>query len=97
MNDLMPLETLLIELGTEELPPKALKQLTDSFEQGIISELQKREFSFEKAFAYGAPRRLALRLTKCQRVQADKIVEKRGPSVSAAFDEQGSATTAASA
>lgn len=92
----LPLGTLLIELGTEELPPKALKQLTDSFEQGMLSELQKNDFSFDKIKAYGAPRRLAIRILKCQRIQADKIVEKRGPAVSAAFDSDGNPTKAAS-
>ncbi|WP_371195372.1 glycine--tRNA ligase subunit beta [Glaciecola sp. SC05] len=92
----MPLHTLLIELGTEELPPKSLKQLTSSFEQGIISELEKQGFAFEQAFAYGAPRRLAIRLTRCQRVQDDKEVEKRGPAVATAFDADGKPTKAAS-
>ncbi|MFC4698799.1 glycine--tRNA ligase subunit beta [Glaciecola siphonariae] len=91
----MALHTLLIELGTEELPPKSLKLLTESFKAGIVDELSKRDFSFEEVFAYGAPRRLALRLTKCQRVQADKELEKRGPAVSAAFDANGEPTKAA--
>lgn len=91
----MPLETLLIELGTEELPPKSLKQLTKSFEQGMVTELEKRGFGFEQVLAYGAPRRLAIRLTKCQRVQSDKEIEKRGPAVSAAFDANGNPTKAA--
>jgi glycyl-tRNA synthetase beta chain len=96
MTNNTALETLLIELGTEELPPKSLKQLSDSFTQGIKSELTKRDFSFEEVFSYGAPRRLALRLSKCQNIQADKEVEKRGPAVSAAFDADGQATKAAS-
>lgn len=96
MTNNTALETLLIELGTEELPPKSLKQLSDSFAQGIESELKKRDFSFEDVFSYGAPRRLAIRLSKCQNIQADKEVEKRGPAVSAAFDADGQATKAAS-
>jgi glycyl-tRNA synthetase beta chain len=96
MTDTMPRQTLIIELGTEELPPKSLKQLTDSFLQGIENELTDRDFSFEEAFAYGAPRRLAIRLTACQRIQADKVVEKRGPAVSSAFDSNGKPTKAAS-
>jgi len=94
MNDHTP-STLLIELGCEELPPKALKQLGDSFAQGITDEIVKQGFAFEQAYAYAAPRRLALRLTQCQRLQDDKELEKRGPAVSAAFDSEGNPTKAA--
>ncbi|WP_395339020.1 glycine--tRNA ligase subunit beta [Ningiella sp. W23] len=90
------LNTLLIELGTEELPPKALKSLSDSFGKGIQENLSKRGFSFSSAHVYGAPRRLAVSLQSCQRVQDDKEVEKRGPAVSAAFDSDGNPTKAAS-
>ena len=95
MTDNTTLDTLLIELGTEELPPKSLKQLTDSFAQGIKDELTKRDFSFERSYGYGAPRRLAVRFTQCQNIQADKEIEKRGPAVSAAFDADGNPTKAA--
>jgi len=87
--------TLLVELGTEELPPKALKQLSDSFAQGLANELNKLGFEFDKAITYGAPRRLAAAFTQCQRTQADKQVEKRGPAVSVAFNDKGEATPAA--
>nr|WP_136250686.1 glycine--tRNA ligase subunit beta [Ningiella ruwaisensis] len=90
-----PLNTLLIELGTEELPPKALKQLTEAFSTGIADTLSKLGFEFASYKAFGAPRRLAISLEKCQRIQADKVVEKRGPALSAAFDEKGQATKAA--
>lgn len=89
------LHTLLVELGTEELPPKSLKQLSDSFAQGLAKELEKLGFAFDTTITYGAPRRLAVAFTKCQRKQADKEVEKRGPAVSVAFNEQGEATKAA--
>jgi glycyl-tRNA synthetase beta chain len=87
--------TLLVELGTEELPPKALKQLTSSFSQGLSQELTKLGFSFEQCIPFGAPRRLAVALTHCQRKQADKQIDKRGPAVAAAFDSQGNPTPAA--
>lgn len=87
--------TLLIELGTEELPPKSLRLLDTSFKEGIKSQLEQLGLSFGKISSYGAPRRLAVRVEQCQRTQADKKVEKRGPAVSAAFDAEGKASKAA--
>jgi glycyl-tRNA synthetase beta chain len=87
--------TLLVELGTEELPPKSLKQLSESFANGLNTELTKLGFSFDAQITYGAPRRLAVAFTQCERKQADKVVEKRGPAIAVAFDENGQATKAA--
>lgn len=89
------LQTLLIELGTEELPPKSLKQLSESFSQGLAQELNKLGFTYEQCITFGAPRRLAVAFTKCLRKQADKKIDKRGPAVSVAFDNQGKPTPAA--
>lgn len=94
MTDLQN-NTLLVELGTEELPPKALKQLSDSFAQSLSQELTKLGFEFEQHVTYGAPRRLAVAFTHCLRKQADKQVDKRGPAVSVAFNEHGEPTQAA--
>lgn len=88
-------QTLLIELGTEELPPKSLKQLSTSFAKNLEQELTKLGFEFDAVNSFGAPRRLAVAFTQCQRKQADKTVEKRGPAVNVAFNEQGEATPAA--
>ncbi|MFW8591503.1 glycine--tRNA ligase subunit beta [Glaciecola sp. 2405UD65-10] len=88
-------DTLLVELGTEELPPKSLKVLSDSFAQGLKNELDKLGFEYSHCTTFGAPRRLAVAFNDCQRTQADKQVEKRGPAVSAAFNEQGEPTPAA--
>lgn len=94
MTDLQK-NTLLVELGTEELPPKALKQLSDSFAQNLSRELIKLGFEFEQYLPFGAPRRLAVAFTHCLRKQADKQIDKRGPAVSVAFNEQGEPTQAA--
>jgi len=94
MTDLQT-HTLLVELGTEELPPKALKQLSDSFAQGLAQELTKLGFEFQQFIPFGAPRRLAVAFTHCLRKQPDKQVDKRGPAVSVAFDDKGEATKAA--
>jgi glycyl-tRNA synthetase beta chain len=57
--------TLLVELGTEELPPKSLKQLSESFANGLNTELTKLGFNFDAQITYGAPRRLAVAFTQC--------------------------------
>lgn len=88
-------QTLLVELGTEELPPKSLKKLTDSFVKGLSQEIKKLGFSFEDVIPFGAPRRLGVSLTNCQRTQADTVIEKRGPALAVAFDEAGEPTKAA--
>jgi glycyl-tRNA synthetase beta chain len=85
---------LLIELGTEELPPKALSKLSQAFKTGIEQGLQKAELEFAEIKAYAAPRRLAVLITDLQTKQVDRSVERRGPAVTAAFDEDGNPTKA---
>ena len=91
----MNFENLLIEVGTEELPPKALRKLAESFLANFTEELTKADLPFESAVWYAAPRRLAINVTKLALAQADKVVEKRGPAISSAFDANGNATKAA--
>lgn len=91
----MNFENLLIELGTEELPPKALRKLAESFLTNFTEELTKADLAFKSAVWYAAPRRLAINVTELAIAQADKIVEKRGPAVSSAFDAEGKPTKAA--
>ncbi|QDZ88996.1 glycine--tRNA ligase subunit beta [Shewanella decolorationis] len=91
----MNFENLLIELGTEELPPKALRKLAESFLANFTEELTKADLAFKSAAWYAAPRRLAINVTELALAQADKIVEKRGPAVSSAFDAEGKPTKAA--
>jgi glycyl-tRNA synthetase beta chain len=85
---------LLIELGTEELPPKALKKLISAFEAGIKSGLEKAELSFDAVRSYAAPRRMAVVVDGLQTRQQDRLVERRGPAVSSAFDSDGNPTKA---
>lgn len=85
---------LLLELGTEELPPKALAKLSDAFQQGVESGLNKAELAYSAITAYATPRRLALVISDLQTKQQDRIVERRGPAVTAAFDEDGNPTKA---
>lgn len=85
---------LLIEIGTEELPPKALKKLSDAFTSGIIEGLNKAELSHGTVKSYATPRRLALLVHNLDTAQSDRAVEKRGPALQAAFDGDGNPTKA---
>ncbi|MBD3585820.1 glycine--tRNA ligase subunit beta [Salinimonas sp. HHU 13199] len=91
----MRTENLLIELGTEELPPKALKQLAESFAANFRLALEGAELQFDSVSWFAAPRRLAVYVSALAESQHDKVVEKRGPAVSAAFDADGNPTKAA--
>ena len=91
----MSARDFLVEIGTEELPPKALKKLSQAFGAGIEQGLKKQELAYEKVTLYAAPRRLAVLVTELQEAQADKAVERRGPAVTASFGEDGCATPAA--
>lgn len=87
--------TLLIELGTEELPPKALKTLSESFSQSIADQLTGLSISFDNIESFATPRRLAVQFSQVQLQQEDEQVDKRGPAISAAFDSDGNPTKAA--
>jgi glycyl-tRNA synthetase beta chain len=91
----MTTETLLIELGTEELPPKSLKTLAIAFYDGIKSQLDANDLTYSSIKWFATPRRLAVQVTELIDKQADKVVEKRGPATNVAFDEQGQASKAA--
>ncbi|GGI91603.1 glycine--tRNA ligase subunit beta [Shewanella gelidii] len=91
----MKFENLLIEVGTEELPPKSLRKLAESFLANFVDELKKAELNYASAVWHASPRRLALCINELALSQADKIVEKRGPAVAQAFDAEGNPTKAA--
>ncbi|MDV6316504.1 glycine--tRNA ligase subunit beta [Idiomarina sp. HP20-50] len=91
----MQKENLLIELGTEELPPKALKSLRDSLKAGLEAGLKSADLSFDSIEAYATPRRLAVMVKQVETEQKDKAVEKRGPAINVAFDDSGKPTKAA--
>ncbi len=91
----MQTETLLFEIGTEELPPKSLKSLAQALASGIEQGLTQAQFPFEQVQWLAAPRRLAVRVTQLANQQPDRVVEKRGPAISAAFDAEGNPTKAA--
>ena len=86
---------LLIELGTEELPPKALSTLSAAFSEGIIQGLQKAGLTAASHISYATPRRLAIHLKEVSTAQADQTQERRGPALKAAYDADGNPTRAA--
>ncbi len=89
-------QSLLIELGTEELPPKALKTLSAAFSQGISNALTDASLLSDdsKITSYATPRRLAILITGVAPSQADFSQLRKGPSVAAAFDADGKPTRA---
>ena len=91
----MTTQNFLVEIGTEELPPKALKTLATSFADNVEAELNQAGLTFDKIEWFAAPRRLAVKVLNLASQQPSKEIEKRGPAVSAAFDAEGKPTKAA--
>lgn len=86
---------LLFELGCEELPPTSLKKLSQALLDNIVAGLKDADLAYSQARAYATPRRLAVLIADLQSFQADKIVEKRGPAIQAAFGPDGTPSKAA--
>jgi glycyl-tRNA synthetase beta chain len=82
---------LLIELGTEELPPKALDDLAGAFARGVVEGLEKRGVAaaYEGAKTYASPRRLAVHIPDVALAQPEQTVERRGPAVAASIGPDG--------
>jgi len=91
----MSTDTLLVELGTEELPPKALKSLGLAFRDGIVRGLQERKLSFGEVQWFATPRRLAVLVAEVQLQAPDQSVEALGPPLDSARDKAGNWTPAA--
>ena len=90
----MSKQTLLLEIGTEELPPKALLKLATAFANGMRNGLDKAELKFDEINYFATPRRLAVMVTGLDSAQTDKEVLKRGPAVKAAYNDAGEPTPA---
>ncbi len=85
----------LVEIGTEELPPKSLWALAESFRDSVASGINAAGLTHGKAEAYATPRRLAVFVRRLADTQGEQKLERRGPPVSAAFDANGQPTRAA--
>lgn len=88
-------KNLLLELGTEELPPKSLRNLAQSLHDSFVKQLKDEGLEFASSKWYATPRRLALFIEGLADKQEDKEVEIKGPAVKAAFDAEGNPTKAA--
>ena len=86
---------LLIEIGTEELPPKALARLSQAFTAGVCTGLEQAKLAFGDVHSYAAPRRLAVWIEAVATTQADREQLRRGPALAAAFDAAGNPTSGA--
>ena len=85
----------LVEIGTEELPPKSLLALAAAFADGIAKGLLAASLDHGAVEPFATPRRLAVRVRRLLEQQPDRSVERRGPPLKAAFDAQGAPTQAA--
>ena len=87
---------LLVELGTEELPPAALKRLSEAFAAGLADALTTAGLAENPATtSFATPRRLAVRVSEVAKKGADQSSERRGPAIAAAYDDSGQPTAAA--
>lgn len=91
----MTTRDFLVELGTEELPPKALKKLSAAFTLGVEQGLRDLGLSFGNVVSFAAPRRLAIQITALEEQQADQEEVLYGPPAKIAFDADGKPTKAA--
>ena len=76
----MKTHDFLLELGTEELPPKLLLKLSNSLRDNFEQELNKLNLNFNNIKAFATPRRLAITISELQSKQQDLVIEKKGPS-----------------
>ncbi|XEH49855.1 glycine--tRNA ligase subunit beta [Edwardsiella tarda] len=91
----MTQQTFLVEIGTEELPPKALRSLAQAFADNFRSELDNAGLAHGDIAWFAAPRRLALKVAALDAAQPYREIEKRGPAIAQAFDADGKPTKAA--
>ena len=91
----MSAQDFLVELGTEELPPKALANLGDAFLAGIEKGLQAAGLNYTAKQVYAAPRRLAVLIRQLDVQQPDRSINIDGPPLQAAFNAEGQPTQAA--
>lgn len=85
----------LIEVGTEELPPRALQSLSQNFATLMQRALKNNDLAPGELEVFATPRRLAVLFKDTPTRQADQVIEKRGPALEAAFDNDGNPSRAA--
>jgi len=90
-------EDFLVELGTEELPPKSLLRLRDAFAAELQSGLERAQLQHGEVVCFSTPRRLAVLVKALATQQPEQKLENRGPPVKLAYDADGKPTRAATA
>ena len=90
-------DDFLVEIGTEELPPKALRALMEAFGANLEAGIDDARLAHGEVCSYASPRRLAVAVDSLARSQDDRSVEQKGPPVRVAFDADGNPTPAATA
>lgn len=88
-------KNLLLEIGTEEMPANMMSGIVEQMHALAGAKLDEARIAFEKVDVYATPRRLAVIVTAAADAQPDEEVKKRGPSIRAAYDENGNVTKAA--
>ncbi|WMY96064.1 MAG: glycine--tRNA ligase subunit beta [Arsenophonus sp.] len=79
-------KTFLVEIGTEELPPKSLRSLAEKFAKNFENELKKNSLKYKEVIWYASPRRLAIKVINLALYQTNHEIKKRGPSIINSFD-----------
>ena len=90
-------QDFLVEIGTEELPPKALRSLMEAFATNLGDAVDEARLAHGDVHAYASPRRLAVLIEQLADGQADRAVTLKGPPVHVAFDDDGNPKPAATA
>src|SRR5262245_38423793 len=93
----MSRKDFLVEIGTEELPPRSLKNLSEAFTAGVAKGLEAANLKQGRVTPYATPRRLAIFIKGVEEQQPEQEIKRRGPPVSIAFDAAGQPTRAAQA
>jgi len=88
-------KNLLLEIGTEELPPKSLRNLAQSLHDNFVNQLKNNNLKFKNSKWYATPRRLAVFIESLNEKQDDQEIEIKGPTLKAAYDENNNPTKAA--
>ncbi|RIY32586.1 glycine--tRNA ligase subunit beta [Psittacicella melopsittaci] len=87
--------SFLVELGTEELPPSDLKNISAGFTDALVLALHKANVAYDEIESFATPRRIAVYIKGLNSVANSQLVEKRGPAKAACFNEDGSLSKAA--
>jgi len=86
----------IVEVGTEELPPLSMEKLAQAFHNELLKQIDESGLTHQHSYFYATPRRLTVYVESLAHAQEDKVIEKQGPAIAAAFNDKGEPTPAAS-